>query len=201
MRISENILLNVADVVVGSYTNGPGKRIIIWVQGCTINCKGCFNEKLQPHVARHLVNPELFAIKIVELCKDNKCEGVTLSGGEPFQQSKALIKFLSIIKNNGLTTACFSGYKSITLLNSNDIHVKSLLKNIDILIAGEFKVTNKYSNRTWYKNSDKDIVFLTSTYDSSDTFSDENVEYIMKNDYLYTTGFLNMENNFKESIC
>jgi len=201
MGISENILLNVADVVVGSYTNGPGKRIVIWVQGCTINCKGCFNEELQPHVARHLVDPELFAIKIVDLCKDNKCEGVTLSGGEPFQQSKALTKFLSIIKDNGLTITCFSGYNSIALLNSNDTHVKSSLENVDVLIAGEFKITNKYSNRTWYENPDKYIVFLTSAYNSSDTFSDENVEYIIKNDYLYTTGFSNMENHLKELIC
>lgn len=189
MGISENVLLNVADVVVGSYTNGPGKRIVIWVQGCTIECKGCFNEELQPHMARHLVDPELFATKIVDLCKDKQCEGVTLSGGEPFQQSKALTKFLYIIRDNNLTIVCFSGYKSTTLLNSNDTHVKSSLENIDILIAGEFKVTNECSNRMWWMNPDKDVIFLTSVYSSADSFIDENTEYIIKDDYVHITGF------------
>lgn len=201
MVISENVLLNVANVVVGSYTNGPGKRIVIWVQGCTINCKGCFNEELQPHAARHLVDPELFAIKIVDLCKDNKCEGVTLSGGEPFQQSKALTKFIGVIKDNSLTVTCFSGYKSTTLLNSKDPDVIALLRKIDILIAGKFNATNKYSNRTWYENPDKNIIFLTSTYDSSDARFDESVEYIIKDDYLCITGFPDLVDNWKKSIC
>lgn len=189
MGISENILLNVADVVVGSYTNGPGKRIVIWIQGCTIKCKGCFNEELQPHMARHLVDPELFAIKIVDLCKDNRCDGVTLSGGEPFQQSEALTKFLRVIRDSNLTIVCFSGYKSTTLLKSNDTHVKSSLENIDVLIAGEFTVTNKCFNRMWWMNPDKDVLFLTSAYNSADSFTDENTEYIIKDDYVHITGF------------
>jgi anaerobic ribonucleoside-triphosphate reductase activating protein len=26
-----------------SYANGPGRRAVLWVQGCTLGCPGCFN--------------------------------------------------------------------------------------------------------------------------------------------------------------
>ncbi len=185
----DDVLLNIADVVVGSYTNGPGKRIVIWVQGCTIKCKGCFNKELQPHISKHLVDPELFAIKIVDLCKKHKCEGITVSGGEPFQQSEALTKFMGVVKDNDLTITCFSGYKSATLLKSKDLHVISLLKNIDILISGQFNIINKYPNRTWFENPDKEVVFLTSAYNLSDSFFDVNIEYIIKGELTHITGF------------
>lgn len=189
MGMSENILLNIADVVVGSYTNGPGKRIVIWVQGCTINCKECFNEELQPHVARHLVDPELFAIKIVKLCEKHNCEGVTLSGGEPFQQSVAIGKFQSVIKDNNLSITCFSGYEYNTLQKSKDLGVMSMLKNIDILISGQFNMNNGNINRTWFENPDKEIIFLTSKYNNFESTNNENFEYIINGDYVGITGF------------
>lgn len=200
MKKSDEIFLNVASVIVGSYTNGPGKRLVIWVQGCTIKCKGCCNEELQPHIAKHLVDPELFAIKIVELCKKHQCEGVTISGGEPFQQSIALNKFLSAVKDNNLTITCFSGYESIALLNSKELIVRSLIKKLDLLIAGQFNIANACHNRTWYENPDKNVVFLTSAYSPSDSLNNENLEYLIKDDYVDITGFPNSVDNWKYLI-
>lgn len=183
-------LLNVADVVIGSYANGPGKRIVIWVQGCTIGCRGCFNTSLQPHIAKTLVNPREFALEIAELCRNNNCEGVTLTGGEPFQQSYSLGFFLNIIKYNNLSVVCFSGYISEKLLNSTDSNVKTLLENVDILIAGPFKDDVNHPNRTWFDDPDKKLVFLTNVYDQNDTFSNDNVEYIIEGEEVHFSGFV-----------
>ncbi|WP_292471434.1 4Fe-4S single cluster domain-containing protein [Methanolobus sp.] len=188
--MDESPLLNVADVVIGSYVNGPGKRIVIWVQGCTIRCKGCFNPTLQPHVIKNLVNPGTFAAEIVKLCQDTNCEGITLTGGEPFQQSNALGLFLKVIKGNNLSVVCFSGYTSDKLLNSTNLNVKSLLKNMDILIAGPFQKDINYPNRTWFDDPDKIVVFLTDVYNNDDTFSHNNVEYIIEGEDVHFSGFV-----------
>lgn len=193
--MSESPLLNVADVVVGSYVNGPGKRIVIWVQGCTIGCKGCFNTTLQPHVAKTLVVPEKFALEIVKLCKDNNCEGITLTGGEPFQQSCSLGILTKMIKENKISVVCFSGYSSKKLLKSKDTNVRSLLDNIDILIAGPFQKHVHYPNRTWFDDPDKELVFLTDTYDRNDSFSTDNVEYIVDGEKIQLSGFVDKIDN------
>ncbi len=185
----DDVLLNVADIAVGSYTNGPGKRLVVWVQGCTINCKGCFNKKLQPHIAKHLVGPVKFANEIVQLCKKYDCEGVTLSGGEPFQQSRALIKFAEIIKKNNLTVVCFSGYNSTTLLNSKDDSVKSFLNNIDLLIAGPFNSENKDYKTTWFDDPNKDVIYLSSAYNPKDFYFEEHCEFIVGSDFIQITGY------------
>nr|WP_321497700.1 4Fe-4S single cluster domain-containing protein [uncultured Methanolobus sp.] len=188
-----DILLNVSDVLCGSYTNGPGKRVVIWVQGCTIGCKGCFNKEKQPHIAKYLVDPVKFANDIASICYKTNCEGVTLTGGEPFQQVKALYMFTSVIKEKGLNVACFSGYSAAKLLNTTDKNIHDLLSNMDVLIAGPFNINNEYPNRTWYDDPDKEVVFLTEAYDASVLFHDENVEYIIENEHLHITGFVDLE--------
>lgn len=188
--MDESPLLNVADVVIGSYANGPGKRIVIWVQGCTIRCNGCFNPTLQPHVAKILVKPETFAADIVKLSIDNECEGITLTGGEPFQQSQALGFFATLIKESKLSVVCFSGYSASKLLNSTDLNVKTLLRNVDILIAGPFQKDMNYPNRTWFDDPDKELVFLTDVYNKNDAFLNDNVEYIIKGEDVHFSGFV-----------
>ncbi len=188
--MDESPLINVADVVIGSYANGPGKRIVIWVQGCTILCNGCFNPTLQPHIARTLVKPETFAADIVKLCIDNECEGITLTGGEPFQQSQALGFFVKVIKENNLSVVCFSGYTADELLNSTNLNVKTLIKNVDILIAGPFQKDMNYPNRTWFDDPDKELIFLTDVYNKNDAFLNDNVEYIIKGEDVHFSGFV-----------
>jgi len=188
--MSEDILLNVSDVLCGSYANGPGKRVVIWVQGCTLNCKGCFNKEKQLHVAKHLVDPVKFAADIISLCKRTNCEGVTLTGGEPFQQTKALYELTNIIKNSGLTITCFSGYPAPKLLNSADENIRNLLKNLDILIAGPFNINNDCPTRKWHDDSDKEVIFLTKKYNSSQLYADENVEFIIEGESIHFTGFV-----------
>lgn len=48
--------INVAAEIKESVANGPGKRYVIWVQGCPFNCSGCFNPDFQPFITNKLVN-------------------------------------------------------------------------------------------------------------------------------------------------
>ena len=79
--------LNVAKTMKMSLANGPGKRAVIWVQGCTIGCTGCYNSFTHPHKKVKLIEPQLIADSISTI---SEIEGVTFSGGEPFEQALAV---------------------------------------------------------------------------------------------------------------
>lgn len=191
MEKESDVLLNIADVYPISYSNGPGRRTVIWIQGCTLKCPGCFNQEFQPHIPRYLVGPRDFAYKIIDLCEEHQCEGITLTGGEPFQQSRALLEFIEPIRKEGYTIVFFSGYKYSELLKSEEEHIKSLLGNIDLLIAGPFDITIQY-NRTWFDNPDKELIYLTDQIRSKmnnnlKTLSD--LEIIVEGNNISVTGF------------
>ena len=117
------------------YNLGEGKRIGIWVQGCNLGCKGCVNKTLWSKKGGK-------SISVVDVFNwvasiQNDYDGITISGGEPFQQYKQLIAFLHLIKTKtSLTIHCFSGYYLIEL--QKQFHDKLFLKYIDTLVDGRY---------------------------------------------------------------
>lgn len=78
-------------------TLGPGQRIGLWVQGCSLHCKGC----LSPDTWHQRDN----AIEISELIAQLSqwfpfADGITISGGEPFEQPKALQQLLKALRQH-----------------------------------------------------------------------------------------------------
>ena len=73
---------------------GPGRRIGLWVQGCTIDCKGCVSQDTWPQDATKAI-----AVRdLVAWCKrtaGDALDGVTISGGEPFEQPDGLRALLA----------------------------------------------------------------------------------------------------------
>lgn len=184
----DEIVLNIAGVIPCSYANGPGKRFSIWVQGCTLNCKGCFNKSLQPHVPKNLVNPLEFSEKVISICENESCEGVSISGGEPFQQSKALSVFCEKIKKGGLTVICYTGYPHSILLNSTEESVRRFIESIDVLITGPFNFDDD-RKCVWVDNTDKKFLFLTKAYSMTDFQKIAFVEYVIDNNQFSYSGF------------
>ena len=70
---------------------GPGRRIGLWVQGCSIGCPGCLSRDTWAISQDARIEVE----EVVQWCRDHKAvDGVTISGGEPFQQPEALLELL-----------------------------------------------------------------------------------------------------------
>jgi len=92
-----------------SEVNGPGRRIVIWFQGCSLACPGCWNPETHSFATNEPITPEALAEWILS-CRD--VEGVTFSGGEPFQQALALLRVCSLIKQASpdFSIGIFSGY-------------------------------------------------------------------------------------------
>jgi anaerobic ribonucleoside-triphosphate reductase activating protein len=132
-----NILINKAHFPVTVL--GPGRRIGLWLQGCTIRCKGCVSQDTWPADASRAMPVEA----LLDWCKrvaQKGCDGITISGGEPFDQPKPLASLLRGLRAWRTTAGldfdllCYSGYPLQTLEKR---HPK-LLALLDALIPEPF---------------------------------------------------------------
>ena len=148
-----------------SLANGPGKRAVIWVQGCTLRCPSCFNIDTHPHSA----GGELFTVdemfnQIIRL--NNRIEGITLSGGEPLQQFAATLCLLKKVRElTHLSSVVFSGY---TWQEIQDMPLsEELLRCVDVLIAGRY-VANLHKPYAMCSSTNQTVHLLSECY----TFQD-----------------------------
>ncbi|MCA9796206.1 MAG: 4Fe-4S cluster-binding domain-containing protein, partial [Candidatus Eremiobacteraeota bacterium] len=86
--------LRIADIVWSSRANGPGPRAVVWVQGCSLGCAGCFN----PHTHDFQAGRWLPVPDLVEQLRGLPVQGLTISGGEPLQQARAVGALVSRLK-------------------------------------------------------------------------------------------------------
>lgn len=158
MADSDDIRLNVAAVSRASRVNGPGLRAVVWVQGCTIGCPGCFNPETHAHAARRLRDPSELAREVVA---EPGLDGVTLSGGEPFEQALASARFAEEVQATGLTLMVFTGYPMDLLAGSEHADVRRLLRAIDLIVAGPYVRSRSIAAVGWRASSNQVLHALT----------------------------------------
>ncbi|MGH9935243.1 MAG: 4Fe-4S single cluster domain-containing protein [Blastocatellia bacterium] len=129
--------LNVAEADVVEGAAGPGRRLVVWLQGCLKRCPGCANGPFLPEQTSRVCSVDDL-LDLLDACPD--CEGVTLSGGEPVLQAEALAPFLQAVRQRGLTVTCYSGYTLEELTASHQSPVlRQFLEQVDLLIDGEYQ--------------------------------------------------------------
>jgi anaerobic ribonucleoside-triphosphate reductase activating protein len=145
------------DRISSPVTNlGPGRRIGLWVQGCTIGCPGCISRNLLVRRERSRMPVRRVADRIVALSPRH--DGLTVSGGEPFEQPEALTELLSCVKTaTKLDILVYTGY-SLEALQVGSRSVRSLLGLIDVLIDGPFRL--ELPNRKLWRGSDNQRMHL-----------------------------------------
>lgn len=135
-------MLRVAGIVQDSIVDGPGIRLVVFTQGCRHNCLGCHNLHTHSFDGGKLVDLE----SIIKMIKENPLlDGITLSGGEPFEQAKTLAKLAEQVKKLGYSVITYTGYTyEFIEKNSSEINGwTELIDNIDILVDGKFEIEKK----------------------------------------------------------
>ena len=114
--------------------NGPGLRTALWVQGCTLGCPGCCNPATHARTGGFVrAVGELAA----EVGANPDIEGVTISGGEPFEQTPALLALLERLRaTTGLSALIFSGYTRAEIA-TQPLGARALALT-DVLIDGRY---------------------------------------------------------------
>jgi len=136
------IQLRIAGIVNESIVDGPGIRMVIFTQGCTHNCFGCHNPHTHSFDAGELI--EIDDI-ICEIKKNPLLDGITLSGGDPFEQAEACAALADKVKKLGLNVVTYTGYTYEQLIGLAEQRAgfAELLKNTDLLIDGPFIIKEK----------------------------------------------------------
>ena len=70
---------------------GPGRRVGLWVQGCSLRCAGCMSRDTWAF-SKHSELVETVLDRMTHWLAE--ADGVTISGGEPFDQPDALLALL-----------------------------------------------------------------------------------------------------------
>lgn len=143
-------------------TLGPGRRIGIWLQGCTVGCRGCLSpDTWDPDPAT-----EVAVDSVVEACRQfapRGVDGVTISGGEPFEQPDGLAALLDGLhawrEELGLSMdlLCYSGL-SLTRL---ELESADVLARLDAVIPEPF-VLGRSVGRPWRGSDNQPIIALTA---------------------------------------
>ena len=136
-------------------TLGHGRRVGIWTQGCSIHCPGCISrDTWAPDDGRAVEVDALVATLAPWLAE---ADGVTISGGEPFDQPAALAELVAAIRQrNTGDVLVFSGYANEKLFAEHG----ALTAQLDVLISEPFEAGA--GQTLALRGSDNQRVFLLS---------------------------------------
>ncbi len=88
---------------------GPGQRVGLWFQGCSLRCPGCISVDTWDESQGGTTVAELLGA-VAPLVRD--AAGLTVSGGEPFDQPAALVEVLRFWRRQSATSILvFTGYE------------------------------------------------------------------------------------------
>lgn len=141
--------------------NGPGIRTTIFVTGCTIGCKNCFNPEYQDFEFGNVWTDEVTE-KILKNLSKEEVEGLTILGGEPFDNAHELYEKVEYIRaNTDKNIWIFSGYVYEKLIKDEDS--KKILENCDVLVDGPFVEELKDLKLKFRGSSNQRLIDLKKT--------------------------------------
>lgn len=154
-------VLRIGAVVPRTEAEGPGRRFAVWAQGCTIRCVGCFNPHLWGEAGGHLVAVD----DLVDEALGADVEGVTLLGGEPFEQAVPFAEFANRVRQGGLSVMVFTGYTR-EHLESRDgpVGAAELLGSTDLLVDGKYIAGLPDTARPWVGSTNQRFHILSERY-------------------------------------
>ena len=155
--ISDDLVLNLALVISFTNVTGPGLRTCIWLQGCSLKCLNCQNPEFQSYTPQILISPK----SLYEDIKDFDNDGITISGGEPLQQAKALSEFLNLYQIKKKTVIIFTGYTKSEIYSSENPYINNILNLSDCIIAGPYRQDQKKKMKQ-IGSLNKELIFLSS---------------------------------------
>ena len=117
--------------------DGPGIRVSIFMQGCTFNCKNCFNPETHDFNGGKEFTDDTIN-RVLELCKNDTIDGLSILGGEPMHPNniEATTKLAKAFKETypNKSLWAWTGFQF-----DNYLKDKEVAKYLDVVVDGQFK--------------------------------------------------------------
>lgn len=138
---------------------GPGIRLGIWLQGCSRHCSGCVSKDTWSPEGGTWIEVEELIVQCRQMVP-GKIDGITLTGGEPFEQPDALSELLDRIdgwrREESLDILCYSGMPVRHLITKH----KAIVDRLDALIPEEFR-DDLPTEAAWRGSSNQPLLLLS----------------------------------------
>lgn len=177
---------------------GPGARVCLWTQGCSKGCVGCISPELQTD-GGSIADSTKLAQLIVGVASQGGCRGLTVSGGDPFEQAEELLLLLVNVRDSFDDILVYTGF---TLAEINDGSAgeagKECLSYIDVLIDGRYQRELNTPDCVLRGSSNQIIHFFNE--EKKDVYTEymkkgRIIETFRHKDSTIITGILNEEEN------
>ncbi len=147
---------NINSIETMGLVDGPGIRIVIFLQGCPLRCLFCHNPETWSKAANQIMTPEEVLKKVLRY-KNYFGEngGVTFSGGEPLLQPEFLLETLKICKENHINTAL-----DTSGVNNYTGNKEEILKYVDLVIWDIKAIDKEGYKKMTSKEIDESLEFL-----------------------------------------
>lgn len=148
-------------------SNGEGIRVSIFMQGCSFNCEGCFNKETHDfNSGIEFTNDTIN--RILELSSKDYIVGLSILGGEPLHpkniEGTTLLAKKFKAKYPDKTIWVWSGF-----LFDKDLKDKEILKYIDVLIDGQFKIDLYSPKLKWKGSSNQRVIDVKESLKNNKT--------------------------------
>ena len=154
--------IRLAGIVKESVVDGPGIRMVVFVQGCPHHCPGCHNENTQDPFGGYLSTVQ----EVIDQLPSNPLvTGMTFPGGEPFMQAGALAVIGKAAKQRNLSVFTYTGFVFETLLEQsrNNPDIAALLAITDVLIDGPFLLEQRDISLAYRGSSNQRLLDLPAS--------------------------------------
>lgn len=137
-------------------SNGPGIRVSIFEQGCSFNCKGCFNPETHDFCGGKEFDDDAMN-RILELSNKNEIKGLSILGGEPMHPKniEGTTKLAKAFKEKypDKTVWVWSGFKF-----DKDLKDKEVLNYVDVLVDGQYNEELQNPTLKWKGSSNQRVI-------------------------------------------
>ena len=154
-------------------SNGPGVRVSVFMQGCTFNCKNCFNPETHDFNGGKEFTDDTIN-EILNLCNNSYIDGLSILGGEPLHNK-------NIDASTKLAKAFKEKYpdKSIwiwTGFNFEDyVMDKEITKYADFIVDGQFEEDKKNPKLLYSGSSNQRVINVKKTMKKGKVVEENNL--------------------------
>lgn len=134
VRLSGAMKIGINKIHYPVTTLGYGQRICLWIQGCSIHCADCISKDTWDFDPVREIEVEELVFALSPWTRE--ADGLTISGGEPFDQPDALLELLLLLRPLiAGDILIYSGYTHKFIKS----RYHNIMNYIDVLIDGPFK--------------------------------------------------------------